>query len=208
MALSKHPRDVFNDLSQRSNNDITLDAFVDVICRPATAPNHPPAMTSQQIQQFQKMLSFIEFKDSSSPTARIVGAHLSKSVPLPVVEITLPRNLGKIVMRDNFHDLKISFELNVDLPEDTFGKVGFFKQGYKIDAVYCEGFDEKRVYGLFSENRSHFTIETACLGRGFAENLIAQVCEVLDTLTAPPPAPAPINKTANIPPPKKSFDLK
>ena len=101
---------------------------------------------------------------------------------LPVVEFTLPDNAGKIIVRDNFYDTKISFELKRPLPKDTFGTIGYFDPADIISDCYCEGFPSGRVHGSFKQNQQKFTVETRTLGSRDPLALIYRVAKCVEKL--------------------------
>lgn len=75
----------------------------------------------------------------------VIGTHRSKSVKLPVVEISLPKLGLNIVMRCNFYDWCISIESQKDVDCNFMG-LATDKKGY------FEGFPEDRIYDKYSEN--------------------------------------------------------
>jgi hypothetical protein len=89
-------------------------------------------------------------------TIEVISTHTSKSVLLPVYKILW--NGFTFIMRDNFHDWKISIES----PYSLKGKIDFlnlFDKNKDINAVYCEGFPRELVFPPFSKNDENFTIE-------------------------------------------------
>ncbi len=85
----------------------------------------------------------------------VVSTHTSKSVKLPVFQVTLSSGL-KMILRYNFHDWKVSVISPFPI-ECDFLKI--FNKDEKIHSVYCEGFRDEWVFGTYNENNSNFTIE-------------------------------------------------
>lgn len=85
----------------------------------------------------------------------VINTHRSKSIILPVCKINLTRYGIIIILRNNFYDWKISVvseqDLNVDFKE-------IFNEKEAIHYVYCEGFQENQVFGLFTESKKEFTV--------------------------------------------------
>jgi hypothetical protein len=86
----------------------------------------------------------------------IPSTHRSKSIKLPVLCITLIDG-SKIYLRDNFHNLKVSFDL-------TFSYQGFnvdstYKQA-SLNHCYFEGFESSWVFGKYTKsNTQQFSCE-------------------------------------------------
>lgn len=99
---------------------------------------------------------FKDFDDRINNPVMIISTHTSKSIKLPVYEINV-KHLGlRLILRDNFHDWKISIESEKPLNYDF---MGIIKEDEEINPIYCEGFDESWVYGSFKNNKNKFTIE-------------------------------------------------
>ena len=104
----------------------------------------------ESIEDFNERM---KIRDNYTPY--VIGAHVSKSVRLPVIEIDLSKIGIKIVIRDNFYDWCISVESEKDINCD-------FKGLITDDKGYFEGFPEDRIYKKYSEtNRKNFSF---CLG--------------------------------------------
>ncbi len=84
----------------------------------------------------------------------VISTHTSKSIKLPVYHIVM--NGIEIIMRDNFHDWKLSVisDQILDFPDELFS--GPEKQ---VNAIYCEGFDKSWVFAPYKENQKQFTVE-------------------------------------------------
>lgn len=88
----------------------------------------------------------------------VINTHTSKSIKLPVVLIDLEDTLGfQLIMRNNFHDWKISVLSSAFSIQADFG--GLFEQDEKINPIYCEGFEEKFVFDSYQNNKKFFTVE-------------------------------------------------
>ena len=142
--------------------NVAPENFIDTFCSEKSGSSK--AHTQEQLTNFQALRKAIDYAfgvpygapEEARAALRINGLHYSKSVTLPVAEITLPNNAGKLVLRNNFHDTVITFELARPLPKNTFGKVGFFDPSVDESASCCEGFDHKRVYKGFHKDQVVF----------------------------------------------------
>jgi hypothetical protein len=166
------------DFNNRALN-LSLDQFAKAI----KAKNNPSSQlraddAQQQIKLYKNICEILGGYESDSVASRVISFHQSNETILPVVEITLPHGAGKIVMRDNFYDTKISFELNQPLPKDSFGRVGYCDPAQKNG--YCEGFPAKRIYGSFKKNQTKFTLETGSLASLTPQGLVCQVNELIE----------------------------
>jgi hypothetical protein len=95
------------------------------------------------------------YEDYKANPVKVISTHVSKSIVLPVYYIYLKKYNTKIIMRNNFYDWKIS----IDSEQSITGIDEFFGEDTPIASVYCEGFEESWVYGMYKENNKHFTIE-------------------------------------------------
>ena len=89
---------------------------------------------------------------------RVIATHTSKSILLPVYRIYVPRLDVAFVLRDNFHDAKVSVEAgrDVTIPHPE----ALFDPNHQVREVYCEGFESDWVFGPYGKNRRKFTLET------------------------------------------------
>jgi len=85
----------------------------------------------------------------------VISTHTSKSVTLPVFELTW--NDFRFIARYNFYDWKLSVRAPVGV-ELSIDFLGLFKDK-KINSVYCEGFRDEWVYWSYEDNQRQFTIE-------------------------------------------------
>jgi hypothetical protein len=110
---------------------------------------------NQQMRMFSDILSKIIFEDRdvAEVSTTVIGEHKSKSILLPVVKIITPDL--RIIMRDNFHDWKVSVHLNKAINTDF---TGLFDPSEKISSVYCQGFIDEWVYGPYINNHNKFTV--------------------------------------------------
>jgi len=98
----------------------------------------------------------------------VVNTHFSKSCKLPVYYFELKNGI-KVILRDNFHDWKLSVETPADqpnlpvnyLPEDCI--CGYKENGKYSKIDFVEGFKDEWIYGPYDpENPAKkFTIEVA-----------------------------------------------
>lgn len=85
-----------------------------------------------------------------------IGTHTSKSIILPVYYIYLDNYDTQIIMRNNFHDWKVS----VNSKYSIIGIEDFIiEETEPINQLYCEGFEESQVFGMYKDNNKKFTIE-------------------------------------------------
>lgn len=86
----------------------------------------------------------------------VISHHYSKSVKLPVFQITR-EDLGiEFVLRCNIYDWKISVKSEKSL---DFDFMGLFDPKEVVSRFCCEGFPEDKIYGSYEQNKSQFTIE-------------------------------------------------
>lgn len=97
-------------------------------------------------------------------TAWVIGEHRSKSVRLPVYSIERPDKGIRLVLRDNYHDWKLSVISETSIQSDLFPYL--FKTepppdpdytGYDLSACYFEGFPEELVFGYYAQNPSKWS---------------------------------------------------
>lgn len=95
----------------------------------------------------------------------VISTHRSKSIILPVVEVTR-QDLGlRFTMRDNFHNWKLSVRSEKPIEADfagLFHTTPPLDKKYTGDAlasVYFEGFPEDRIYRYYEENKREFSAE-------------------------------------------------
>lgn len=89
--------------------------------------------------------------------AYVISTHTSKSILLPVVKFTF-NNGNIIIVRCNFHDIKVSAILYKPFPENYAG-ILFYNSDEKINPIYCEGFNKDLVFDSYKTNKSKFTVE-------------------------------------------------
>jgi len=86
----------------------------------------------------------------------VISTHMSKSVRLPVYQINLEKYGLEIVLRNNFHDWKVSIKSKRPL---EFDYMELFDPTEVFYSQFCEGFPKSKVYGSYEQNQSQFTIE-------------------------------------------------
>lgn len=96
------------------------------------------------------------YDDFKANPVMVINTHRSKSISLPVYEITLKKYGVRMILRNNFYDWKVSVISERDIDTDF---MGLFKQDEEIHSVYCEGFEEEQVFGSYSKNKKQFTFE-------------------------------------------------
>jgi hypothetical protein len=86
----------------------------------------------------------------------VISHHYSKSVKLPVFQITR-EDLGiEFVLRCNIYDWKISVKSEKPL---DFDFMGLFDSKEVVNSYCCEGFPKDKIYGSYEQNHSQFTIK-------------------------------------------------
>lgn len=95
-------------------------------------------------------------RDAIDNASWVISTHTSKSVTLPVFKLVHPTRGLELIMRYNFFDWKVSVISDTPVQDNFFG---LFDPTLKINAVYCEGFDQAWVFGSYTENPKQFTIE-------------------------------------------------
>jgi len=104
-------------------------------------------------------------KRKEAEVARVISTHRSKSIDLPVVEFARP-DLGiRFIVRNNFHNWKLTV-LSEKPIEADFGPVFCTKPppepeytGDHLRPVYFEGFPEDLVRGYWSQNKREWSAE-------------------------------------------------
>ena len=102
-------------------------------------------------------MSFYQFEDEQ--IARVISTHCSKSINLPVVEITRA-DLGiRFIMRNNFYDWKLTV-ISENPIEGDFAGIFMTEPppepeytGNGLSPVYFQGFPESLVRGYWSQNK-------------------------------------------------------
>lgn len=100
-------------------------------------------------------LSYEEFEVLRS-NIQVISTHTSKSVILPVYQISLQDGMVIITMRNNFYDWKVSIDSKQEIETDF---MEIFDPTEKISGCFCEGFPKHLVFGSYEENKSQFTCE-------------------------------------------------
>jgi hypothetical protein len=88
----------------------------------------------------------------------VIGTHRSKSCVLPVYGLDI-KSLGvKAVMRNNFYNWAVSITMPRPVDLSMFKAQGV-RFGAPVNAVYCEGFEDRWVLGSYAQDQCAFTIE-------------------------------------------------
>ena len=101
-------------------------------------------------------LLFSNYNEKEDNPVMVISTHMSKSVLLPVFQITIPKHGLEIILRYNFYNWKVSIASKQPIECDF---MGLFDTKQRIPAIYCEGFPDGKVYGCYAENQSKFTFE-------------------------------------------------
>lgn len=95
--------------------------------------------------------------DSREQILRVISTHTSRSITLPVYKFNLKSLFGlDIILRDNFHDWKVSIDSLYPIPCNF---MNLFDEQKEIDPSSCEGFPKEYIFGSFKKNSRQFTIE-------------------------------------------------
>jgi len=98
--------------------------------------------------------SYEEYQAIQSKT-KVISAHMSKSVLLPVFRVELEDGT-KFTMRYNFYDWKVS----VDSPRNVeVDFMGLFAPDGRVSDTCCEGFPKGLIFGPYCKNKRQFTFE-------------------------------------------------
>lgn len=100
-------------------------------------------------------LLFSSYEEAQKHQTVVIASHRSKSITLPVYQITLPGDIV-ITLRNNFHDWKISISSPKDVEIDV---MGLFDPEKTFSSCYFEGFPEHLVYGSYAANKKQFSFE-------------------------------------------------
>lgn len=101
---------------------------------------------------------FFEFADILGGVPRVISTHRSKSIVLPVMEVETPYGI-RCVVRDNFHDIKVSVWCPEPCDHDLFGLPA--GSDTYLHPVYFEGFEKEWIHEPFVLGNRKFS---ACLG--------------------------------------------
>jgi hypothetical protein len=108
-----------------------------------------------QVKYFQSVIDIFEVFGLLAEVS-IPSTHRSKSIKLPVVCLTLIDG-SKIYLRDNFHNLKVSFDFTFQYPD--FNVDSTYKPAY-LDSCYFEGFERRWVFAKYTKtNTQQFSCE-------------------------------------------------
>ena len=99
--------------------------------------------------------ALINYKYDQRDDIKAINTHSSKSITLPVVEITTPFGV-KCIIRDNFYDIKVSVTCPSPCDHDLFGLTAGGDD--YLDPVYFEGFDKSLVYDPFVLGCDKFSV--------------------------------------------------
>lgn len=118
-----------------------------------------------QLDWFKKLAELTGCTDT-----RVISYHTSKSIKLPVVEISRPGL--SMIMRDNFHDIKVSVDSRQPIDHDLWGMAtGVTK--HDLCSCYFEGFQEDWVYPGFYPGAEKFSLSMHYKEREILPQLIA-----------------------------------
>jgi hypothetical protein len=91
-----------------------------------------------------------------SENITVISTHTSKSISLPVY--CIKANGDKFILRNNFHDWKVSVE-TYNMHKIDFGSLGLFNIESQVHQVYCEGFKPEWVYKPYADDKFKYTLE-------------------------------------------------
>lgn len=107
----------------------------------------------------------IEYYRDREEIGRVISTHRSKSISLPVVEVSRP-DLGlRMIVRNNFYNWKLSVISEKPIEVDFSGL--FYTTppldpaytGNHLADCYFEGFPKDRIFGYYSKNNRKFSAE-------------------------------------------------
>ena len=122
--------------------------------KPSETMNYEKGYWSQ-IMLIRDSINMI-LNDYRDVPVMVISTHTSKSIELPVYEINIKNHGIKIILRDNFHDWKLSIISEKDISIDF---LNLFDEEEVINPIYCEGFKDNQVFSSYSKNKSQFTLE-------------------------------------------------
>lgn len=217
-VINKTNSELFAEISPNSN-DISLAEFTKGLetvylgqdIKPVTAPimiTKCEDLTRWILGAFNQYTA-----ENAANSCRVIGVFQQHSCILPIVEIAIPDNLGKITLRCGLTDTLVSCDMSNYLPYETFGLAGEFDPRVifnKSDATQWDGFPENRIYGAFSTNTRQFTCLLPAMKEKNPLPSITGMCRVLANLPPmPPPAPEPPEaETPSPPAPRLNFGNK
>lgn len=101
-------------------------------------------------------------------TAWVIGEHRSKSVRLPVYSLERPDKGIRFVLRDNYHDWKVSVISDRPIVSPLFEYLFHTTPpiepdytGNELSPVYFEGFPDDLIFGYHSENPNRWSASTS-----------------------------------------------
>jgi hypothetical protein len=105
-------------------------------------------------------------RDAITDMCRVIGTHRSKSVILPVYQISRP-DVGLVVtLRNNFYNWKVSFQSEQRILVDFDGlfatppPIDPEYTGNPLSSVYFEGFKPEHIFGYYmNSDRRQFSAE-------------------------------------------------
>lgn len=101
-------------------------------------------------------LFYDKYKDIELNPIKVINTHISKSIKLPVYYIPLNKYKVKLILRNNFHDWKVSISSYYKITSN-FNNI--FNENKKINSIYCEGFKDNQVFDNYKSNQCNFTVE-------------------------------------------------
>lgn len=107
------------------------------------------------LAQFEDL---VQFAEELGGVPCVVSTHRSKSIDLPVIEVTTDYGV-RCIVRDNFHDIKVSVWCPSPCDHDLFGLPA--GGGNYLHSVYFEGFKKEWVHDPFVLGAKEFSV---CLG--------------------------------------------
>jgi len=119
-------------------------------------------------KSFPGMVSFAKAWAGEDDEIEVVSSHTSKSIRLPVIRVS--GRAGTIYLRDNFHDVKISFECADNIEHDLFGITA--GTSFYLSPCYFEGFDKSWVFPGFRKGSRNFSV---CIGYERANELAGAI---------------------------------
>ena len=105
----------------------------------------------------REFATFVEFAAILGGEPMVISTHTSKSIALPVVQITTPYGL-RVTIRDNFMNIKVSVEASKPCTNDLFGLLAGGDSDLR--SCYFEGFPYSFIFEPFILGAAKFSVCT------------------------------------------------
>lgn len=122
-----------------------------------------------QLDEFEEF-GRIALRHDKEATLVVVGAHMSKSISLPVIRLNLPNKGITVWLRDNFYDMAVTVEARREIDDLALKQADF----RNVHSCYFQGFEQSRspVYGLGIKSLTHSHFSFHHSGKDFGAFLV------------------------------------